>query len=316
MSREPILKNFSPSLQLISLVVITILCVFIVYILGVVIAIPVWGGETMLALTNKTVLNLADNINFFKYLQIVSQIGMFIVPPILFAFFVRGNIAAYLKINHIPNMVTLLSGLLVLIVSIPFINYLISLNSMMHLPSAFSGIETWMKDMENSAEAFTKAFLNVTSTQGLLVNLFMIALLPALGEEFMFRGVLQKLFKDWTAKVHIAIFITAFLFSAMHLQFFGFIPRFVLGLILGYLYYFSNNLWVPIAAHFLNNATAVIFSFLFAKKIVKTDIDTIGNTPNDFLLIIASCLFTLVLLYSIYKREMTGKEQLTDISSG
>jgi uncharacterized protein len=315
MNREPILKNFSPSLQLISLVVITILCVFIVYILGVVIAIPVWGGDTMLALTSKTVVNLTENINFFKYMQIVSQIGMFIVPPILFAFFVRGNIAAYLKINRIPNIITLLSGLLVLIVSIPFINYLISLNSMMHLPSVFSGIESWMKEMESSAEVFTKAFLNVSSTQGLLVNLFMIALLPALGEEFMFRGVLQKLFKDWTKNVHIAIFITAFLFSAMHLQFFGFIPRFVLGLILGYLYYFSNNLWVPIAAHFFNNATAVIFSFLYAKKIVKTDIDTIGNTPNDFLLIIASCLFTFLLLYSIYKREMTGKKELTNTSS-
>jgi membrane protease YdiL (CAAX protease family) len=305
MNRIPILKNFSSSLQLISFVVITIISVFIVYVLGMLIALPFWGSESLIALTSKMDVNLTENIMFFKYLQIISQLGMFIIPPVLFAFFVNGNIANYLKIRFSPNLYSLLAGMLVLIVSIPFINYLVSLNAMMHLPSAFSGIESWMKDAENNAEVFTKAFLNVTTLQGLGLNLFMIALLPAIGEEFMFRGVLQKLFRDWCGNIHIAIIIAAFLFSAMHFQFFGFFPRFVLGLILGYLFYFSNNLWVPIAAHFFNNAVAVIFSYLSNKSIIKTDIDTIGNSSNDYLLVIASIILSFTLLFSIYKREKT-----------
>ncbi len=292
-----------------SLVVIIIICGFIFNLLGIVIAIPFWGKASIMALTGSINFDFKDHINFFKYLQIVNEIGMFVVPSVLFAFLVSKSIGVYLKIKHLPRLYTLIAGLLVIVVSMPFISWLISINEMMHLPPALSGIEEWMRKSEDSAEVFTKAFLEGSSFQLLLLNLLMIAVLPAIGEEFLFRGVLIKLLRDWFGNAHFAIIFAAFLFSAIHLQFFGFLPRFVLGLLLGYLYYFSKNLWVPIAAHFFNNASAVIASFLNNRKIVQTDIDSLVSAKGDYILIILSFVLTLVLMISIYKREKHTKEK-------
>jgi len=315
MNKEPFLKNFSPLLLLISLLVIIIISLFILNITGLLLAIPFWGAEAIQAISGNIALNINSNINFFKYLQIVNQLGMFILPSLIFAFLVRKKIAVYLKINRLPNGYTLLAAILLMIVSMPFINWLISMNEMMHLPAAFSGIEDWMRKSEDSAEVFTKAFLNVNNAYGLLLNLLMIAVLPAIGEEFLFRGVLLKLFKDWFKNAHLAIFLTAFLFSAMHLQFFGFFPRMLLGLLLGYLFYFSRNLWIAIAAHFFNNAFAVCISFLNNKKMIQTDIDNLGNAGDNYFIIIGSFLLSLFILLSIYKKSKHKKEEEKQIPS-
>jgi membrane protease YdiL (CAAX protease family) len=315
MIKEPILKNFPVVLKLISLLVIIIICVFIFNLLGFAIAIPIWGSDAIQLFNGKTNLNINNHINFFKYLQIVNQFGMFILPSVLFAFLVRGKISVYLKMNRLPQIYSLLAGISIIVVSMPLINWLISINQMMHLPSAFSGIEEWMRRSEDSAEIYTKAFLNVSSLNGLIINIFMMAVLPAIGEEFLFRGVLFKLFKDWSGKAHFAIILSAFLFSAMHLQFFGFFPRMVLGLLLGYMFYFSKNLWVPIAAHFFNNAFAVIVTFLNNKKIIQTDIDALGSESSDYLFIILSLILTMVLIGYIYKTGKNKKEEENQIPS-
>src|SRR5207344_1198984 len=101
-----------------------------------------------------------------------------------------------------------------------------------------------------------------TSVLSLAINLFIIAFLPALGEELFFRGMMQKLFSQLTKNNHLAIIITSIIFSAIHLQFYGFLPRMVLGIFLGYLLVWSGSLWLPILAHFVNNASAVLFTFL------------------------------------------------------
>ena len=144
-----------------------------------------------------------------------------------------------------------------------------------------------------------------------MLNLFMIAVIPAIGEEFLFRGVLQKQFRQWFGNIHIAVFVAAFLFSAMHMQFFGFIPRLVLGIILGYLYYFSKNLWIPIIAHFFNNAIAVIVYYLNYNKVINTDFDKLGSSGEDYILVIGSIIFSIILMLSIYKREHLRKHHKT-----
>jgi len=128
-----------------------------------------------------------------------------------------------------------------------------------------------MEASEQKAMQLTEAFLAMNSMGDLLINLFLIAIIPAIGEELLFRGVLQQLFAKWTGKIHLSIFISAFLFSAVHLQFFGFIPRFVLGIILGYMFYWSKNLWLPILAHFTNNALAIIFTYQFIADKIQID---------------------------------------------
>lgn len=311
MLKEPFLKNFPAYLRIISLLLIIIICAFIINLLGVLIALPVWGNSVISTFTEGMNLNNKENINFYKFLQIFNHLGMFIIPSILFAYLVNFNIVKYLRINKMPKFFTIFSGILLILVCMPFINWLMTINNMMKLPEALSGIEQWMRNSEVNAEKIINIFLNVNSIGALMLNLFMIAVIPAVGEEFLFRGVLQKQFRQWFGNIHIAVFVAAFLFSAMHMQFFGFIPRLVLGIILGYLYYFSKNLWIPIIAHFFNNAIAVIVYYLNYNKVINTDVDKLGSSGEDYILIIGSIIFSIILMLSIYKREHLRKHHKT-----
>jgi len=138
-----------------------------------------------------------------------------------------------------------------------------------HYPQGLSHIETWMHQKENEAEKVYLAFFEDKSATGLLINLLVMGLVAALSEELFFRGILQQIFIKNKINAHVAIILTAVLFSAFHLQFFGFLPRLFLGLVLGYLYYITQNLWVPITAHFLNNAFAVVSVHLFSDEIAS-----------------------------------------------
>ena len=175
----------------------------------------------------------------------------------------------------------------------------------MSLPESLSGLENWMKTMEDAAKILTEKFLKVDSFGGLLFNVFMIAILPALGEELMFRGVIQRIFSSWTKNYHWGIWITAFLFSAMHMQFYGFLPRMALGAMFGYLLVWTGTMWVPILAHFVNNLMGVLGYFLIDKGTISNDIEEWGTGTEQVPLVLFSFLAVGVLLYLIYKGEQS-----------
>ena len=175
-----------------------------------------------------------------------------------------------------------------------------------------AGIEQWMKETEENAEKFTKAFLKMETTGDLLLNMVMIALIPAIGEELLFRGVLQRLFSEWTKNAHWGVFIAAVLFSAIHIQFYGFLPRMVLGVLFGYLFIWSRSLWLPIFGHFVNNGAAVIFAYLSSKGTIAFDTDTLGTGEQETLLPIASAVIIAGLLFLIYRK---GRLTVTSSSS-
>ncbi|HEV7423641.1 MAG TPA: CPBP family intramembrane glutamic endopeptidase, partial [Candidatus Paceibacterota bacterium] len=195
-----------------------------------------------------------------------------------------------------------------LIVSLPLINYLGELNSRMSLPAFLSGVEKWMKDSENQAAELTKNFLEMHSVSDVVFNVFMIALLPAIGEEFLFRGIIQKIFSEWSKNIHVAVWISAILFSAMHMQFYGFLPRMMLGVLLGYLLVWSGSLWLPIIAHFVNNAAAVIFTYLFREELMSVDPDKMG-TEGEMSTAVISVIVLAGLLWLIYRKEKIRKEK-------
>jgi membrane protease YdiL (CAAX protease family) len=157
-----------------------------------------------------------------------------------------------------------------------------------------------MRITEEEAAKLTETFLKMPTIGSFLFNIFMIALLPAIGEEFMFRGLLQRLLKEWLGNIHLAIFISAFLFSALHMQFYGFFPRMLLGIMFGYLFYWSGSLWVPICAHFINNGSAVIFSYLGQCGFLSGNYEDFGATENVFLILVSG-LIILVLFFFVYR---------------
>ena len=136
----------------------------------------------------------------------------------------------------------------------------------------------------------------------LVINLGLIALIPAVGEELLFRGIIQRLFYKWSGDVHIGVWIAAILFSALHGQFFGFLPRMMLGAVLGYLLVWSGSLWLPIFVHMVNNGGAVIVAYLINRGSVPQDVETIG-AKGQATSVFVSIVLTGVLLFLIYRRE-------------
>ena len=174
---------------------------------------------------------------------------------------------------------------------------------MMQLPESLAGLEQWMKELEMRATSLTESFITYTTIAGFLANLLILAILPALGEELIFRGILQPGLTSILRNRHLAIVVTALLFSAMHMQFYGFLPRFLLGLLFGYFFLWTKNIWTAIWAHFLNNATAVIMAFLADRKITSIDYEKFGQTSGTFVVIASA--FSLLLVFLLYKSART-----------
>jgi membrane protease YdiL (CAAX protease family) len=160
-----------------------------------------------------------------------------------------------------------------------------------------------MKNAEENAEMLTKAFLKVDSVGGLFFNLFMVALLPAVGEELLFRGVIQRILTRWTRSYHWGIWIAAILFSALHMQFYGFVPRMLLGVLFGYLLVWSGSMWLPVLAHFINNAIAVIAYYFVDKKLLNPNIEEIGSTAGSYYMAVISLGLIVVFLIMIKRQN-------------
>ncbi|MCD4774410.1 MAG: CPBP family intramembrane metalloprotease [Bacteroidales bacterium] len=304
------MNNFPPYLKILSFLLIILVSLLFTFLLGIVIAIPFFGTDVITQLSEMTDISNADSLSFLKYFQFINQIGLFIVPSLIFAFLVNRNISKYLKLNIKPLSFSMLAGFFMILLAMPVVSYLVEINEMLSLPDSFSGLENWMRESEDKAMELTEAFLDVGTISGLSVNLLIIAIIPALGEEFMFRGIFLRLFKEWTKNIHLAVIISAVLFSALHLQFYGFLPRMMLGIILGYLFVWSGSIWVPVLVHFTNNAAAVIASYLANRGIIDADLESFGSTDNINYLF-GSIIIVLFLIIMIYKKEQANAMRIT-----
>ena len=279
-------------------------------IVASVISIPFFGMDNFSKMLNSTVSIGEENISFLKFIQVVQSIGVFIIPSLLFAILFEGNVFGYLKLDKKPYQLSIILAIIIVLFSSPFINFVGEINSKMTLPSAFSSIEHWMRASEDAAENITKLFLKTDGFGGLLFNILMIGIIPAVGEELLFRGIFQRILSEWTKSIHWGIWISAILFSALHIQFYGFIPRAILGAIFGYLLVWSGNLWIPILAHFVNNTIAVIAYYLFGKGIIKVDPDKIGTNSDYQVAAIFSILLTTWLFWTFYNFEKKKKSEI------
>jgi membrane protease YdiL (CAAX protease family) len=199
-------------------------------------------------------------------------------------------------------------AILFAVAALPMISLLAEWNKGMELPQFLASMEEMMREMEESSKVLTERFLNTTSEWMLFVNLLVMALLPAVCEEMMFRGWLQRALGQ-SVDYHTAIWVSAIVFSAIHFQFYGFIPRMLIGAALGYLYYYTGSLWAPIVAHFTNNAAAVVTAFLSYNGYTSIDFDLIG-TGDTWYLSVASAAVCVALLFRLQSTDY--RLQITD----
>jgi uncharacterized protein len=300
--KPAILGHLSPFARIIFVLMLLLSGLILTLLIGVLVAIPLFHVNLMTDIYSLTDLKNPVAVGLMKYLQIIQSIGLFIIPPVLAGYFFERRPLGYLGLMKKPGLKLILTVVVLMVVSIPMINWLITMNEGMQLPSFLNGLETWMKDSEEQAAQLTTAFLDVHTTGGFLLNILMIAILPAVGEELLFRGLLQRLFGEWFRNVHVGIFITAFFFGVVHLQFYGLLPRVALGVLFGYLYFLSGSIWAPITAHFLNNGAVVIASYLANLGIISANYEEFGNTTNVFL-ITGSILFSVALMFFVSKNS-------------
>lgn len=276
-------------------------------IIGSILAIPIFGinffenPEILADISNP------DYLPFFKYYQLVQSIGIFIIPPIVAAKLFGNHISNYYELNIKPLWIFLVLSFLLMFTVQPFITFLIDINNNIDFPDFLKNIEDWMKQAEANAAKLSELFLVMDNPYTLIFNIFLMAVIPAIGEELFFRGLLQKLLNEWTKNIHIAVILSAIAFSAIHLQFYGFFPRLLLGALFGYMFVWSGTLWLPIFAHFINNAFAVILSYLWQKGIINENYESFGNFSNNYSAIILSLVLTSIIMYHFYKTRLKNK---------
>ncbi|RLD61467.1 MAG: hypothetical protein DRJ05_02555 [Bacteroidetes bacterium] len=291
-----------PFSKLLFLLFIILVSFVVVTLVGLVVAIPFFGIGVLTNLEAFSNIQNEGAIVFIKYFQVINQIGIFVVPAFLYACLEKNKPLSYLQLNRKINFQSFIFSVLIILSSLPAINWMVELNEQMKFPGFLSGLEAWMKETEEKTKQITDVFLKVNSIGGLLINLLIIAFFAALGEELLFRGVILKLLTEWTRNIHWGIFLSAALFSAIHMQFYGFLPRMALGVLFGYIFVWSGSLWIPIALHFIFNGITVVASYLNNIGAISIDPDSLGASSNT-LVISISFTISMVFLILLYREK-------------
>ncbi|SHF93736.1 hypothetical protein SAMN05444405_11767 [Bacteroides luti] len=238
--------------------------------------------------------------NLLRLTLFTQDLIIFISTPLLTQFFLWKDSTKKSLQLRTPNLIILALGVMAIISISPLIDVLSTWNQGLQLPESLRSIEDWMINTEKAAEVATNTLLNTDSWGGFVMNIIIIAIMAGIGEELMFRGVIQKILIGWTKNIHLGILYTAIIFSAIHFQFYGFVPRMILGMVLGYLYIWSKSLWVPVIAHAINNALTVTFTpnaFNKGNELVKI----VSNNQNSIGYIVAGIFVFTFCMWRIWK---------------
>lgn len=246
------------------------------------------------------------SIGYLRVTIILQDLFVILLPAYLvfhFSFEQPWKSLGFVKGNNL--LILLLYALLIFIVSLPSISVLARWNELISFPSSLSKLETMFREMEDSALAVTDRFLAAKSRWELLLNLGLMAVLAGFVEEVFFRGALQKLIHRWFSNGHVAVWSAAFIFSLIHLQFYGFFPRVLMGAILGYLYLYSGNIWVPIFAHFANNASVVLNNYFLSDTEIYDKMENLELNWAAWFVMLISLYFTAVLLRKMKQQSIS-----------
>ncbi len=261
-----------------------------------------------------------------KLLQLLQTIGVFLLPCFIAAYLWSEQPLRYLHLTTTPKWHSALLTIAMMIIALPFINLMGYWNQQLTLPEFLRPLEAIMLQQEEAAAQLTERFIRADNFGILLGNIFLMAFLPAFSEELCFRSILINLFtgaKDKGQKTedaqrmanaerrtpHTAIWASAIIFSFIHFQFYGFVPRMLMGALFGYLLVWSGSIWLPMLAHFTNNAMAVIvYNILYSQSIDPTTADTFG-TGDTLWIGITSGVLVLVCIYLIYRLHLPSQNK-------
>ena len=291
------LTYYKTSVQILSFCMLFLICILLSA--GIDYAIVPWltNGLSFEEFSDTKNYQILEYVQAHRIVQFISQIFIFIVPAILFAYLAYPKPKQYLKITTPLNFKHLFWGAGIMFCSIPFINLLEYFNQMIPLSQG-------MIELEETAGIITESFLKTSNPVNIAFNIVIFVFAAAIGEELFFRGVIQNILISRPFKKFpiTAIALVAVLFSLFHGEMSGFIPRVYAGFLLGLAYYFSNNIWVPILMHAINNGMAILMYYVSKSKF-DNPIGTLDY--KDLLEIIPLTIFSLFLIYYFYNKRTT-----------
>lgn len=233
---------------------------------------------------------------------VIQDVLVFILPAAVASLIVTDEPARLLGVESLPGAKLSLIALIVLVCSVPAMNALVEWNENVSLPEWMGAFARWMRESEDAAQAQIDILLGGWSLGDLVLDLLIVGMLAGFSEELYFRGAMQRLLQSGGMNAHVAIWLTAFVFSAFHMQFFGFFPRLLLGAFFGYVFYLSGSLWLSAALHALNNSVVVYARWVESSPAIST----FGKDVNDFgsgspLMVTVSVVLTVAMLSLMFR---------------
>jgi uncharacterized protein len=275
--------------------------------IGLVLSIPFYEGnifEMTEGMKNPTSQPEMRNVLFIMQGS-GTLFGLIIIPALLLQKQKRPLPALFRqRVYLLPVLIVALLVITFMIVNSIFIEW----NQNIEFPRALEGFEKWAKSTEQQLARLTEFLTKFDSVGQLILAMVVIAILPAIGEEIVFRGMIQNDFHRATGNIHISIWVSAILFSAIHLQFYGFVPRVLLGALFGYLYYWSGDLVMAIVAHFVNNGFTVLAMYFYQRGAIDVDIEKTESAPPSA--VIVSVILTIALLV-IFKKFYQNRTSIS-----
>ncbi|MGI6341960.1 MAG: CPBP family intramembrane glutamic endopeptidase [Bacteroidales bacterium] len=250
----------------------------------------------------------STHVGALKLVQATTMFVGMLMPSLIYLWLTKKQFGEYIGINKKSSGTVVVLTIVLFLFSTPISAITYQWNQSMVLPQWLKPVEEILRLMEDNNKVITDAFLSSTTYTSLLVNTLVLALLPAFAEEILFRGIICRGIYGKYKNTHIAVWLSAIIFSAIHFQFYGFLPRMILGAFLGYLFIYSKSLWMPILFHFLNNFSAVVTEFI-SNKISGTH-----NIPSgeelmadvDPIVGIACVIIAVLAIIKIKKLEETN----------
>jgi membrane protease YdiL (CAAX protease family) len=234
----------------------------------------------------------------FLFVLGVSSLGGFALTAMMFSVLEAGEFSQHLRLSKFPSAKMLLLGLVSIFAAQFFIEFMIKLNEQIPLPASLQFLE----ELQKQNEIVTNKMLDFTSIQRFVLISLVVAVIPAVGEEFFFRGLLLGDLLKGKVNPAVAIVTSGFLFSVIHGQFNNLIAIWMLGSFLGYLYYVSGSLWLPIVAHFVNNFLVVVLKYLFNTGAISADVAE-ASVPLWVVLISVVIFSACIFIFHRSKKE-------------
>lgn len=304
---DPYKRDLSPWRSLLLLIIYFFCGLFIGQFVAVLICMAIFGLGFTETSQIAGALQHPQSRQILFVLQFFSAVGGFIIGPLLYLY--------HYERQRLPGLINkrgraIIPLVLLVLVTLSFMmvnSILIEWNANIALPETLKTVESWMQHKEEYLQRLTDVLTTFPSLLDFLVAFVVIALLPAIGEELFFRGLMQPQVERLTGNAHAAIWITAFVFSVFHFQFYGLLPRLFLGALFGYLYYWSGNLLMPVLGHFINNGFSLLMRYLYQLGLVSFDsneTEALAGTTIALFLIIG--MVSAVAYRTYFSREASA----------